>query len=106
MSIGKWLELKGYDVKPNTAAKPPSGPSAPPAPSPAPPAEKKEKVIKEEKDKTPTMPFEPWLDVQKPDFKPVQVGISNLAFDLSNRCISIACSSSSMSSSVSCATMA
>ena len=74
MSIGKWLELKGFDVKPNAAAKPPAVPTQPAAsPAPAPEKSNKDKPLKDDKDKGPPVPYEPWLDVLKNDFKPIKV---------------------------------
>ena len=89
MSIGKWLELKGFDVKPNATARPPAGQSAAAASVAAAnaaaalalanDAKRETKGVKKEKeeDKGPPTPFEPWLDVLKEDFKPIQVGGSH-----------------------------
>lgn len=88
MSIGKWLEMKGFEVKPSTAPKVPGGPAAAAASAspalPAAPSVDREKEPKEfkvaikedrDKDKALAVSFEPWKDVQKEDFKPIQASM-------------------------------
>jgi hypothetical protein len=67
MPIGKWLDLKGYDMKPHGSR---ATPAAADAKTP-PPQVKPEKPPKEEK--APPPPFEPWLDTLKGEFKPIKV---------------------------------
>ena len=85
MSIGKWLEIRGYDVKaPNAAKAPAAAPHSQHHPTPTPPPalapDKKDKVLKKEKeeDKGPAPLFEPWLDVLKADFQPIKVSLKGI----------------------------
>ena len=94
MPVGKWMDMKGIDVKPTggrSVPVPPSGSArqlqlqqqhahtraaTPPLPTPRP--LKKEK---EEKELGPPPAFEPWLDMNKGTFKPIQV-LCNLVLAL------------------------
>lgn len=82
MPIGKWLDLKGYDMKPNVKKE--GGVEGKGKTPPPPPPAKEVKPPKEEK---PPPPFEPWLDTFKGEFKPIRVQ-THIAVPSAAGCIS------------------